>query len=141
MCISHIFICTLYIPFYRPCVDRFISACRSGNLENVVTILEELKKEGEDVNVQDDNGISGLASAAAGGHESVVKYLLDNQASVKLETFHLGIICDVCGMYPMKGKRFKCMVCPDYDLCQECNVKGFRTNPCHPKHELFQKGW
>merc|ERR1711924_43542 len=33
---------------------------------------------------------------------------------------HEGVVCDGCQMQPLKGLRFKCQDCPDYDLCGEC---------------------
>ncbi|KAJ6825011.1 protein NBR1-like protein [Iris pallida] len=35
-------------------------------------------------------------------------------------TFHKGIQCDACGMYPIVGPRFKSKVKDDYDLCNFC---------------------
>jgi len=36
---------------------------------------------------------------------------------------HEGVKCDGCGIYPITGDRFKCMVCPQFDLCQKCEEK------------------
>ena len=37
-------------------------------------------------------------------------------------------------MYPLTGNRFKCLDCPDYDLCQECASKDE-----HPHNMLLIK--
>ena len=34
---------------------------------------------------------------------------------------HQGVKCDGCGMIPIRGARFKCGNCADYDLCEACN--------------------
>jgi len=52
---------------------------------------------------------------------------------------HPGINCDNCGQSPIQGNRFKCTVCPDYDLCQSCEEKNVHDHilmkmrsPVHP---------
>ena len=29
-------------------------------------------------------------------------------------------MCDGCGMLPLKGYRYKCALCEDYNLCENC---------------------
>ncbi|XP_065064353.1 sequestosome-1-like isoform X2 [Rhopilema esculentum] len=48
------------------------------------------------------------------------------------KTKHPGVICDVCDK-EIVGTRFKCLSCPDYDLCSGCEGKGF-----HPEHEMLR---
>jgi len=36
---------------------------------------------------------------------------------------HLNVSCDGCGQHPICGLRYKCSVCPDYDLCSTCEAK------------------
>ena len=33
---------------------------------------------------------------------------------------HIDISCDSCGVEPIIGSRFKCLVCEDRDLCEKC---------------------
>jgi hypothetical protein len=33
---------------------------------------------------------------------------------------HPACYCDGCGANPLEGSRFKCAVCPNYDLCEHC---------------------
>ena len=33
---------------------------------------------------------------------------------------HVGITCDQCGQDPLLGVRYRCSVCPDFDLCEAC---------------------
>lgn len=32
----------------------------------------------------------------------------------------LGVSCDACGKSGFTGKRYKCLTCYDFDLCQDC---------------------
>ena len=47
---------------------------------------------------------------------------------------HRGITCNCCSAYPIKGIRYRCMNCVDYDLCEACEALQI-----HPKTHLFYK--
>jgi len=49
-----------------------------------------------------------------------------------LSKLHVGVICDGCEG-PVKGPRFKCAVCQDFDLCKVCRRKG-----THKEHEFYR---
>lgn len=51
----------------------------------------------------------------------------ENQSEPQL---HPGVVCDGC-QGPIVGIRYKCTVCPDYDLCGECEAKAL-----HREHPL-----
>ena len=48
---------------------------------------------------------------------------------------HLGIECDSCSVLPIQGKRYKCLFCPELDLCEDCHSKQ-RPSPCKQTHDL-----
>jgi len=52
-------------------------------------------------------------------HHALVKHRQSAQRAV----VHEGITCDGCQQSPITGIRFKCRVCPDYDLCTSCEAK------------------
>lgn len=41
---------------------------------------------------------------------------------------HKGYTCDNCETSPIKGIRYKCSQCPDFDLCQACESKGAHSH-------------
>ena len=45
---------------------------------------------------------------------------------------HTGFHCDGCNMNPLRGKRYKCDSCVDYDLCESCEKRV-----THPQHHVF----
>jgi len=53
-------------------------------------------------------------------------------AEIKIpRTVHCNVQCDGCGTTPIVGTRFKCSVCPDYDLCETCKAKPNIHDPSH----------
>lgn len=38
------------------------------------------------------------------------------------EEVHYGTQCNGCGIRNIKGKRFRCEKCPNYDLCEKCEA-------------------
>lgn len=43
---------------------------------------------------------------------------------------HQGVTCDSCQATPVVGYRYKCQICPDFDLCQDCKLQNQHSN--HP---------
>lgn len=47
-----------------------------------------------------------------------------------------GVSCDACGKSSFSGKRYKCLMCYDFDLCTECYESGetgtSRHSTSHP---------
>ena len=50
----------------------------------------------------------------------------------KMLEVHQGVVCDSCGQEPLLGKRYKCRVCPDYDICAVCDRRRL-----HP-HDMYE---
>lgn len=60
-------------------------------------------------------------------------YITENQSAVPLSSgpLHYGVVCDGCEG-DVRGIRNKCLVCPDYDLCNKCKTAGM-----HSEHEMM----
>ncbi|CAB4421206.1 unnamed protein product [Rhizophagus irregularis] len=48
---------------------------------------------------------------------------------------HYGVFCDYC-KYTIRGLRWKCTYCRDYDLCQDCKPKSHIHR--HPNDHVFK---
>ena len=70
--------------FYRPLKDQFMMACISGELEDIQSLLNELKNKEIDINIQDINQKTGLYHGVENKHDSVVNFLLKNKADVNI---------------------------------------------------------
>jgi len=44
-----------------------------------------------------------------------------------VKTVHQGIKCNKCGMDPIIGYRYKCPICRDFNLCQNCEENNSQT--------------
>lgn len=92
---------------------------RSNILAKVVSVVRSEVRE------YCDSAFQGLLS----------EYIVNKrQEQDKVE--HEGYECDGCEVAPIKGIRYKCSVCPDYDLCETCEAKG--THAEHPMLKVRQ---
>jgi hypothetical protein len=48
------------------------------------------------------------------------------------QIIHRNVICDGCDK-EIRGRRYKCLICPDFDLCQLCEQKNE-----HPEHAMMR---
>lgn len=45
---------------------------------------------------------------------------------------HTNVKCDGCAQFPVKGNRYKCCVCPNFDYCEKC----YQSNKQKHGHEF-----
>ena len=84
--------------------------------------------DGDKVSIGSDNELSTAMNEMKG---PVYKFNVEvpqekkkNDFSVKREDeTHFGVTCDAC-QRPIAGPRYKCVTCPDFDLCKICEEKG-----------------
>lgn len=67
------------------------------------------------------------------GLRGLLYYIAENDAKRKAYE-HRGVNCEDCGVMPIRGVRWHCLNCPDFDLCSSCE-----TNARHPKTHVFAK--
>ncbi|CAG9112731.1 unnamed protein product [Plutella xylostella] len=49
---------------------------------------------------------------------------------------HEGVSCDSCMKNNFRGRRYKCLICIDYDLCASCYEAGATTNQHTTEHPM-----
>lgn len=81
--------------------------------------------------------VSGIDVAETEDLDTDIKGLLyhiaEEQARRKAYE-HRGINCEVCGEAPIRGTRWHCLNCPDFDLCSTCEAQTV-----HQKTHVFVK--
>ena len=93
-------------------------------------ILSWVDAEGDEVRISTQEEL-GLAMGEMGGplYKLRVRQGKRKEGSLPL---HPGVSCDGC-QGAVRGRRYKCVQCPDYDLCQECEIQGL-----HPQHRMVR---
>ncbi|KAL9607445.1 MAG: hypothetical protein Q9167_007641 [Letrouitia subvulpina] len=61
-------------------------------------------------------------------------YRITEEQAKKEGYVHRGVNCNSCGAMPIRGIRYRCANCPDYDLCEQCEAMQL-----HDKTHLFFK--
>ena len=52
-----------------------------------------------------------------------------NNKTCKVRSVHIAITCDHCKVSPIIGKRYKCLECQNFDLCENCEAKTVHAHP------------
>ena len=47
----------------------------------------------------------------------------ERRSETPRNNMHYGVVCEGCGVTPMRGIRHKCVVCDDFNLCEVCNTR------------------
>lgn len=69
-----------------------------------------------------------MRGSTGGGRASVPWWVTAADPTLPPGVRHPNIICDCCKKHGLRGMRWKCRICFDYDLCTQCYM--------HNKHDL-----
>ena len=71
-------------------------------------------------------------------HNEMSKVIQQSQSQIKnnnmlmsVSSIHSNIKCELCFQQPIVGIRYKCSICPNYNLCEACEEKNYelKTHP------------
>merc|ERR1719238_523640 len=74
------------------------------------------------------NGEERQFTCIPGAPMNVIDEARDN-LEAEFGPVHRNVSCDVCGQDGIIGTRYKCTICPNYDLCSTCEPLHDRSHP------------
>ncbi|KJZ78150.1 hypothetical protein HIM_02188 [Hirsutella minnesotensis 3608] len=81
------------------------------------------------------NDPSGHPTSQRAGHNIVnLLFRVSEDNARRNGCVHRGCQCNACGMVPIRGVRYRCANCADFDLCETCEAQGV-----HIKTHIFYK--
>merc|ERR1712130_277663 len=103
-------------------------------------VLSWVDEDGDEVAVASDEELEVALAALPGPVYKFRVKLADRRKSgsghgmacPKSGAVHPGVTCDGCDG-PVQGPRYKCLTCPDYDLCGSCEGRGL-----HVQHKMIR---
>jgi len=101
-------------------------------------VLSWVDEDGDEVAVTSDEELQVALTALTGPVYKLKVKLGDkakdegNSGMARGAQVHWGVVCDGCDG-PVVGPRYKCLVCPDYDLCATCEARGL-----HAHHKMIR---
>ena len=112
----------------------------SGENDEDAQIVARPLTDGETVvdesGFQDDYSWPDAPSTYQRSGQNIVQLLfrVSEDATRRNAYVHRGCACNGCGVVPIRGIRYRCSNCSDYDLCEGCEAQGL-----HIKTHVFYK--
>jgi Ca2+-binding EF-hand superfamily protein len=84
---------------------------------------------GTEVESRDQHG--GHADPEGQNLKQLLYYIAEEQSRQE-GYIHRGVTCNACDIKPIRGTRWRCSNCTDFDLCSDCHAVGM-----HPRTHIF----
>ncbi|ERS96856.1 hypothetical protein HMPREF1624_07065 [Sporothrix schenckii ATCC 58251] len=119
------------------------SAAAPTTDENSINNVRPLQSEDREATVVDDgemderwlDDIGPPNSVQRAGHNIVNLLFRVSEDNARRSSYvHRGCACNACGIVPIRGIRYRCANCADFDLCETCESQGL-----HIKTHIFYK--
>ena len=124
-------------------VKEALNQIKNENNENEKFIREQIKKALEHYKEKNEEKLNSIISEIPNEMEKNLEkkakelenlYYIQYKTKInkkKNKEIHDGIKCQKCFMEPIVGIRYKCSICKEYNLCENCEKENEETND-HP---------
>ena len=121
---------------YKFYVDKVPKLPKWKKKENHEFLKEALNRCGR--KFQDDimSGVSLMKLEESKINYKKKKDELNKKEEIINKEVHKNVICNNCFKIDLKGKRFICSECNNYNLCQDCEKKKYQIQ-IHPREHTF----
>jgi Ca2+-binding EF-hand superfamily protein len=113
----------------RDAVDRFV-------IDGPQEVLMDIDHIGDDVDTLSGTEVEsrhphGPPDPEGQNLKQLLYYIAEEQSRQE-GYIHRGVTCNACDIKPIRGIRWRCSNCTDFDLCSDCHAVGM-----HPRTHLF----
>ena len=105
-------------------------------------IEEKDEKEKNEENEFENNVKNIIESNINNIKNDILKTIIVEKSKIQKSnnnTRHDNIKCNICGVCPIVGIRYKCFECYDYDLCENCEESIGHEHPLLKLKKVFQQ--
>ena len=116
--------------------DSFTSAESPGDIHTVRPLADGETVAAEEQAMDDEwwHDTSQIPQPRAGQNIVSLLFRVSEDNARRNAYVHRGCQCNACGVTPIRGIRYRCANCADFDLCETCESQGL-----HIKTHIFYK--
>ena len=100
------------------------------------TILNDVQKQNQEILNNYIKKFQDLEVKRENDYNELSRSISSRNNLSMCETVHNGIKCEKCKKEPIIGYRYKCSICENYNLCEECEEKNAETQ--EHKHNFIR---